>query len=84
MGNYKVKYYHRDLTKGVTNQNQILLQTKFHRPHLPADLIKRSRLLEQLDKNIDRPLILICAPAGFGKTTLIGTWFEKLAMKRAE
>jgi len=57
----------------VTNQNQILLQTKLHRPHLPADLLKRSRLLETLDKNINHPLIMICALAGFGKTNLIGT-----------
>ena len=84
MGNYKVKYKNRDLIKGVTNKNQILLQTKLHRPHLPAVFLKRSRLLELLDKNIDHPLILICALAGFGKTTLIGTWLEKLAIERAK
>jgi len=58
---------------------QILLQTKLHRPRLPKDLITRTRLLEQINNNINRPLTLVCAPAGFGKTTLVCTWLERMA-----
>jgi LuxR family maltose regulon positive regulatory protein len=68
----------------MPEQQIILLQTKLHRPHMPVGLLKRSRLLDLLDKNIDNPLILICAPAGFGKTTLIGTWLEKMAENRGK
>ena len=59
--------------------NNILLQTKLHRPRLPNDLLERTRLVELLNHDIDRPLILVCAPAGFGKTTLVGTWLERMA-----
>jgi LuxR family maltose regulon positive regulatory protein len=63
----------------MTDQDLILLQTKLHRPRLPHDLILRSRLLELLNKGVDRQLTLVCAPAGFGKTTLVGTWLEQMA-----
>jgi LuxR family transcriptional regulator, maltose regulon positive regulatory protein len=55
-----------------------LLKTKLHRPVLPRDLVKRTRLVELLNEEINRPLILVCAPAGFGKTTLISGWLEQL------
>lgn len=56
----------------------ILLQTKLHRPRLPRDLVTRERLIERLNREAERPLILVCAPAGFGKTTLIGSWLERM------
>ena len=68
----------------MSDENQILLQTKLHRPRLPADLIQRSMLIELLNHDIYHPLILVCAPAGFGKTTLIGTWLEHMAADQGE
>ena len=56
--------------------NQVLLQTKLHRPRLTADLVHRPGLKERLDRGWDRPLILVAAPAGFGKSTLLSTWLE--------
>lgn len=53
-----------------------LLQTKLHRPRVPGDLIIRRRLLEQLGQGLDRQFTLVCAPAGFGKTTLVSSWIE--------
>ncbi len=47
-----------------------LIHTKLHRPPLPADLVPRPRLTEPLDPNTLPPLILISAPAGYGKSTL--------------
>jgi LuxR family transcriptional regulator, maltose regulon positive regulatory protein len=38
----------------------------------------RTRLLELLNQGVDRQLTLVCAPAGFGKTTLVGTWLEQM------
>jgi len=65
-------------------QNQILLQTKLHRPHVPHDLVERTRLMERLDDGIEYPLTLVCGPAGYGKTTLICTWLDHLAAGRGK
>ena len=62
----------------MSDQSQILLQTKLHRPRLPRDLIVRTRILETLNQGINLPLTLVCAPAGFGKTTLVCTWLEHM------
>ena len=62
----------------MSYQYQPLLETKLHRPRLPHDLILRQQLTEWLDRDADRPLTLVCAPAGFGKTTLIATWIERM------
>jgi LuxR family maltose regulon positive regulatory protein len=37
-------------------------------------MVSRPRLLAQLNEGLHRKLILISAPAGFGKTTLISEW----------
>jgi LuxR family transcriptional regulator, maltose regulon positive regulatory protein len=62
----------------MPDPDQILLQTKLHRPRLPHDLVVRTRLANRLNQGIEQPLTLVCAPAGFGKTTLIGTWLERM------
>jgi LuxR family maltose regulon positive regulatory protein len=38
--------------------------------------IVRPRLLELLDRGMDRPLTLVSAPAGSGKTELLAQWIE--------
>jgi len=68
----------------MPDQETILLQTKLHRPRLPNDLVARVRLIDRLDHEIDRPLILVCAPAGFGKTTLIVNWLERMQAGQGE
>jgi LuxR family transcriptional regulator, maltose regulon positive regulatory protein len=60
----------------MPEQTQILLNTKLHRPRLQHDLVFRPRLVEGLNHDLDRPLTLVCAPAGFGKTTLVCSWLE--------
>jgi LuxR family maltose regulon positive regulatory protein len=55
-----------------------LIQTKLHRPPLPRDLVARPRLTDLLDCQIQRPLTLVSAPAGYGKSTLISSWAEAL------
>jgi LuxR family maltose regulon positive regulatory protein len=62
----------------MSDQNQILLQTKLQRPRLPHNLVVRTRLLEMLNQVISHQITLICAPAGFGKTTLVCTWLEQM------
>ncbi len=55
-------------------QAPLLLHTKLHRPAVGNDYVPRPRLLERLDRNPNRALTLVAAPAGFGKTTLISEW----------
>ena len=55
-----------------------LSQTKLYRPPLQADFIARPQLLEQFEGWQQRPLTLVSAPAGYGKTTLVSSWLESL------
>jgi LuxR family maltose regulon positive regulatory protein len=55
-----------------------LLRTKLSLPPLRDHAVARPRLLARLDRNQrSGGLILICAPAGFGKTTLVGQWLAR-------
>jgi LuxR family maltose regulon positive regulatory protein len=58
----------------VAPDRQRLLSTKLHRPRVTADLVHRPRLKKLLNDGLDRPLILVAAPAGFGKSTLVSAW----------
>ena len=51
-----------------------LITTKFYVPSLKAELVARRRLTERLNQGVKGRLTLISAPAGFGKTTLLGEW----------
>jgi ATP/maltotriose-dependent transcriptional regulator MalT len=55
-----------------------LIQTKLYRPRMGTDLIPRPRLLERMNAGLGGKVTLVCAPAGFGKTTLLVTWVETI------
>ncbi len=55
-----------------------VLQTKLHPPQLKGKILRRARLLNLLKENLDKKLILICADAGYGKTTLLAQLCEEL------
>jgi len=55
-----------------------LLATKFFVPSSPHVLISRPRLSTLLDGGLQRPLTVVSAPAGFGKTTLLSAWVQTL------
>lgn len=59
-----------------------LLKTKLSAPKLRLSRVARPRLLSRLGEGLWRPLTLICAPAGYGKTTLLVEWLSSL--KRGE
>ncbi|RJE91337.1 LuxR family transcriptional regulator [Paenibacillus sp. 1011MAR3C5] len=60
-----------------------LLKTKITAPRLREGLIERSRLLQQLNRSLEGKLTVICAPAGFGKSTLLGQWARSLDSRTA-
>jgi LuxR family maltose regulon positive regulatory protein len=43
-------------------------------PVVPVDTLRRDPLLDRLDVAVQRPLTLITAPAGYGKSTLVAQW----------
>jgi LuxR family maltose regulon positive regulatory protein len=55
-----------------------LVLTKLCVPTARRRLISRPRLIELLDTQRDARLILVCAPAGYGKTTLLSEWSQSL------
>jgi LuxR family transcriptional regulator, maltose regulon positive regulatory protein len=56
-----------------------LLHTKFARPRIPSDVIPRPRLLERLSAGLGGAVTLLCAPAGYGKTTLLVQWLATIS-----
>ena len=60
-----------------------LLHTKLMPPRLHAPTIQRADLLTRLDEGLSRKLIVISAPTGFGKTTLVGSWIKNRSFPSA-
>ena len=60
-----------------------LIQTKLYRPPIQSDFISRPQLLEQFDGWQQRPLTLVSAPAGYGKSMLVSSWLELLDVPAA-
>ena len=53
-----------------------LLETKLYVPAHRAGQVPRPRLSERLHRGLDSKLMLVSAPAGFGKTTLLAEWLD--------
>src|SRR5262245_57071862 len=51
-----------------------LVETKLLLPRVRRDAVPRPRLTGVLSRAFDAPVTLVSAPAGFGKTTLLGAW----------
>lgn len=51
-----------------------MLSTKLFIPPPRPELVPRPRLTERLNDGLTRPLTLISAPPGFGKTTVLTEW----------
>jgi LuxR family maltose regulon positive regulatory protein len=57
-----------------------LLRTKLYIPTPKPNLVPRTQLVQRLEEgiNLGRRISLICAPAGFGKSTLISEWVASI------
>jgi LuxR family transcriptional regulator, maltose regulon positive regulatory protein len=60
-----------------------MLLTKLHIPPAGNNIVHRSELFEKLNTGLSRKLILISAPAGFGKTTIISDWIDQFKIPAA-
>ena len=59
-----------------------LLITKLHKPAVPPKRVLRPSLIQHLNEGLEsgQQVILVSAPAGFGKTTCISDWVDTLEM----
>jgi LuxR family transcriptional regulator, maltose regulon positive regulatory protein len=60
-----------------------LVSTKLYPPQPRPKLVARPLLIESLKSEPGRRLSLITAPAGFGKTTLLGEWVADRSDERS-
>ncbi len=54
-----------------------LLHTKFYLPKVREHLVHRSRLTRLLEDGLHGRIVLISAPAGYGKTSLLADWIQE-------
>ena len=54
-----------------------LLATKIFIPDALPGLVPRPRLMESLQTALSRRLVLVSAPPGFGKTTVVSQWVHQ-------
>jgi LuxR family transcriptional regulator, maltose regulon positive regulatory protein len=61
----------------AASERDVLLATKLHVPRPRQGFVSRPRLVEALERGLARRLILMCAPAGCGKTVLLADWAQR-------
>ena len=59
-----------------------MLLTKLHIPPAGNNIVHRSELCEKLNTGLSRKLILVSAPAGYGKTTLLAIGSIKIKFQQ--
>jgi LuxR family maltose regulon positive regulatory protein len=57
--------------------NDPILSTKLYIPRARPDRVDRPRLIAHLIEAMQRPVTLVCSPAGYGKTTLLSEWIPQ-------
>ncbi len=67
----------RVVTANVASPSSVILSTKLHVPRAPNRLLSRPRVFQRLDRGLERPLTVLAAPAGFGKTTSLCAWLPR-------
>jgi LuxR family maltose regulon positive regulatory protein len=63
-----------DRSVAAVSGQDVLLATKLHVPRPQPGFVPRRRLTEALGEGLARGRVLVCAPAGFGKTALLADW----------
>jgi LuxR family maltose regulon positive regulatory protein len=63
--------------EGASWERDELLATKLNVPRTRHGQLGRPRLVEGLNAGMAQGVVLVCTPAGFGKTTLLAGWAER-------
>jgi LuxR family transcriptional regulator, maltose regulon positive regulatory protein len=83
MPNHSCSSGEKETDQMVLEQSKHLLRTKFYVPAVRSNQVSRPRLIDLLNEGIDRKHILVSAPAGYGKSTLISTWIKEKGIPSA-
>ncbi len=54
-----------------------VLQSKLQRPPISFDFVVRTKIIHELESNIIRPLSIVSAGAGYGKSIVVSQWLEQ-------
>jgi len=73
----------KEINQMSLDQSKNLLRTKFYVPAVRPNQVSRPRLIDLLNEAIDRKHILVSAPAGYGKSTLVSTWIKETGIPSA-
>lgn len=57
--------------------DRAVLSSKLHVPRPPSTFVARSRLVDRLDQAPPGTVVLVCAPAGCGKSVLVADWCRR-------
>ena len=79
MSNLSTATLPREVALATTPPRSLVL-TKLYPPRLRATFVPRPDLISLLDNDPEHRLTLICAPAGYGKSTLTAQWLAKAAV----
>ena len=60
--------------EGSPPERDVLLATKLQVPRSRPGLVPRRRLADRLEEGLNRGLVLVAAPAGYGKSVLLSEW----------
>ncbi len=83
MSNKKITSKARNPEKSDRAAIPSLVKTKLIPPGIASDLVSRSRLDTILEQGCKLPLTLVCAPAGYGKSSLVSNWVRQLQTRHA-
>jgi LuxR family transcriptional regulator, maltose regulon positive regulatory protein len=61
----------------ATASSDALLATKLHVPRTRPGFVVRPQLTDRLTKGTAGAIVLVCAPAGFGKSALLADWTRR-------
>ncbi|WAH36772.1 LuxR C-terminal-related transcriptional regulator [Alicyclobacillus dauci] len=60
-----------------------ILTTKTYQPQVRPDTLPRYDLVDKLSSSVHRKLTVVCAPAGYGKTTAVASWLQQTGLTPA-
>ena len=64
----------RRRSQSSESQGVVFLESKLHAPHMRREWVARKDLVDDLVASADKAIVLIDAPVGYGKTTLVAQW----------
>jgi LuxR family maltose regulon positive regulatory protein len=67
----------------TSRRPDLIVRGKLTAPVPPARLVGRERIARLLGLQGFPPVVIVCAPAGFGKTTLAMQWLDQRGVQPA-